>query len=297
LKKVGVAVFVLAVSFAIVAIAPASALNGNSSITCEVSKWQTYFGESITVSGAINPLHAGVGVTLKYTPPVGTPFNRTVSSMGNGNYSDAMTPNLDGMWSVQASWSGDTDTQGNVSSYVKFLVSTISEATIKIGQNQTFSCVFQPAIDEYFMSNLESIMWDNNVTSPGGINFTAIDGTFFYDDPFHLGGGTITSYNMTYNIKILEGTPEGVYNATAYYNIYTKSKLWPYSTTLLFRYELRCRITASSEVIPEFPSVLILPMFMMATLIAMIIYGSKGAQKPSSHPLEYQSARYFSKWF
>lgn len=281
-KKVAAAVFMLVASFAISAFIPVHALGGNSSITCEVSKWQTYFGESITVSGAINPLHAGVGVTLKYTDPVGTPFNRTVTSIGNGNYSDTMIPNLDGMWSVQASWSGDADTQGNVSSKVKFLVSTISEATINIGQNQTFSCIFQPAIDYYYSSiSLNEIAYNRSVTSPGGINFSAFDQSFSYAKPPFGFGGNITSFNFTYNIGVLPETSDGVYNATAYYDIYTQSTLPPYSASFLFRYELRCKITASSEVIPEFPSFLILPMFMMATLIAVIIYGSKAAHSYS----------------
>jgi hypothetical protein len=217
---------------------------GESTITCEVSNWQIYFGESITVSGTIDPPHAGVEVTLTYTNPADTAFNRTVASTGDGRYSDTVLPDLDGMWSVQVSWSGDMDTMGAVSSEVKFLVSTVTEVTIKIGRNQTFSCVFQPAIDEYYSPTFESIVWDRSATSPEGINFTAVEGEFSYHETISGLGGKITSFNITYNIGILEGTSEGVYNATAYYDISSQSEFYPYSTTFLFRYELRCRINA-----------------------------------------------------
>ena len=95
----------LAASFAITLFPKVHALDDSSDITCEVSKWQIYLGESITVSGTIEPLHDGVEVTLKYTRPVDEAFNRTVTSMANGNYSDTMIPDMDGMWGVQASWS------------------------------------------------------------------------------------------------------------------------------------------------------------------------------------------------
>jgi len=280
MKKV--AVVILLATFAVCAIASTcvsvgEAADASSSITCAVSKWQIYVGESITATGAINPPHAGVGVTLKYTRPVGTTFNRTVTSIGDGSYTDAMVPDPSGMWTVQASWSGDSDTPGNASSTMKFLVSTISNVTLNTGQNQTFSSYFQPAIDEYYSPSLESIVWQSDVASPGGINLTAVGVRFFYDDLFGL-GGTITSYNVTYDAKALQGTPEGIYNATVYYDIYSKSRLWPYSSTFLFRYELRCRVTVTSEVIPEFPSFLVLPMFLTATLMAVAVYGRKGAQ-------------------
>jgi len=253
MKKVAVAVFMLAISFAIGAVASANASealasDGSSSITCAVSKWQICFGEFITVSGAIDPLHAGVGVTLKYTDPASTTFNRTVASIGDGSYSDTILPNLDGMWSVQVSWPGDIDTLGNVSSKVKFLVSTVTEVTIKIGRNQTLYHAFQPAIDYYYSTiSLYSIALQGSATSPGGITLSALGGVYSYENSQFGLGGIITSYNLTCNIGVLEGTSEGVYNAIAYYDIYRQSELWPYSSSLLFRYELRLRINAVSK--------------------------------------------------
>jgi len=215
-----------------------------SSITCEVSDWQIYFGESITVSGTIDPTHIGVGVTLTYTDPADTVLNRTVTTTGDGNYSDTLTPNLDGMWSVLASWLGDADTMGAVSSEVRFLVSTVTDVTVKIGRNQTFFNVFQPSTDYHYSPMFEDIVWDENITSPADINFTTVEGKFTYYETIPGLGGTITSYNITYNIGVLEGTTEGIYEVTAYYDITSQSTFWPYPITFLFRYELRCRINA-----------------------------------------------------
>jgi hypothetical protein len=91
---------------------------------------------------------------------------------------------------------------------------------------------------------LKSIVWDENITSPAGINFTTVEGVFTYYETIPGLGGTITSYNITYNIGVLEGTTEGIYEVTAYYDISSQSEMWPYATTFLFRYELRCRINA-----------------------------------------------------
>ena len=218
---------------------------GESTITCGVSNWQIYLGGSITVSGTIDPLHVGVDVTLTYTDPADTVINRTVTSISGGNYSDTIQPDLDGMWSVRASWLGDVDTMGAESAEVRFLVSTVTEVTIKIGQNQTFFNVFQPPKDYHYSPIFEDMVWDKSVTPPAGINFTTIDGTFYYDETIPGLGGTITSCEVTYNIGVLDGTSEGIYEVTAYYNISRQSTMWPYSTTFLFTYELRCRVNAA----------------------------------------------------
>jgi len=217
---------------------------GVSSITCKVQSWQIYLGENITVSGNIDPPHNGVEVTLTYTDPEDTMSNRTVTTQGDGNYSDTLTPNLDGMWNVQASWPGDADTLGAASSEVRFLVSTAKNVSIKIGRDQAFLSIFEPPEDYYYNPSFKSIVWEINVTSPLSINFTTTEGEFYYRETIPGFGGTITSFEIWYNIGVLEGTPEGTYEATALYDISSQSKLWPYSITFLFRYELRCSIDA-----------------------------------------------------
>jgi len=220
---------------------------GESTITCKVSNWQVYIEESITVSGTIDPPHVGVEVTLAYTDPEGMILNRTATTTDGSNYSDTLAPNLEGMWRVLASWPGDTDTMGAVSSEVKFLVSRVTEVNVKIGRNQTFFTVFEPSEDYYYSPMFESIVWDKNISSPAGINFTTISGTFYYYETIPGLGGTITSFNITYNIGVLDGTSEGTYEVIGYYDISSQSKFWPYPITFLFTYELRCKVNAVTK--------------------------------------------------
>jgi hypothetical protein len=217
---------------------------GVSSITCQVQTWQVYLGEAVTVFGRIDPTRNVVTVTLTYTDPDDVEFNRTVTTQGDGNYTDTFTPSLEGMWTAQASWLGDANTLGSASSEVRFLVSTVQKAFIKIGWHLPFLTIFEPPKDYYYSRSFESIVWDTNVTSPPGINFTITKGEFEYTETIPGLGGTITSFEIWYEIGVLEGTPEGTYEAVVLCDISSQSKLWPYSTTFLFRYELRCSIDA-----------------------------------------------------
>ena len=217
---------------------------GESTITCEVPNWQIYSGESLTVSGSIDPSHEGVGVTLKYTDPEDVESDRTVTTQGDGNYVDTVTPNLEGMWTVQASWPGDTDTLASLSPEIRFLVSTIKRAFVKIGQHLPFLCIFEPPENYHYNPSFDRIVWETNVTSHPSINLTMTEGKFHYHEIIPGLGGTITSFEIEYDVAVLEGTSEGTYEATVRYDISRQSKLWPYSVTFLFRYELRCSIDA-----------------------------------------------------
>lgn len=229
-----------------------------SSITCEVSNWQIYLGESLLITGTIDPLYVGVEVTLTFTDPTDTVFNRTTSTTSGGDYDYTISPYLEGMWSVHASWIGNENTMGNASSDVKFLVSTNTEVTIKIGQNQTIYHTFQPAIDYYYSTiSIDEIALDGSATSPASIILSALGGGYTYEKSQFSMGGTIVSYNLTCDIQVVEGTPEGVYYATAYYDIYSQSTLYPYSSSLLFRYELRFKINAVTVLNPLAVSILL----------------------------------------
>lgn len=220
---------------------------GVSILTCDVENWQVYFGEDITVSGTIDPIRVEAEITLTYTDPEDAVFNRTVTLEGDGNYVDTITPSLAGMWNVEASWSGDANTLGASSGQVKFLVSTVQDVSIKIGRDQTFYTHFEPAGDYHHNPSFSSIVWDKNVTCPPNINFTTTEGTFEYHETFPGLGGTITSFDIGYNIAVLEGTLEGTYEVIAMYDISRQSKLWPYSSSFLFTYELRCTIHAVTK--------------------------------------------------
>jgi len=217
---------------------------GETTITCELQNWQIYLGENLDISGSIQPPCPAVEVTLTYTTPNDGRFNRTAMTGSEGNYSDSFTPDITGLWKLVASWPGDAEHMGATSPEVRFLVSTVMEAAIKIARSQNFSDTFVPPEDYYYSPMFEKIAYEDTVTPPAGLNFTTISVFFTYYEYFPGLGGTITSFEITYNIGVLDGTSEGIYEVEAFYDIYSQSKLPPYPSTFLFRYEVRCKINA-----------------------------------------------------
>jgi len=93
-----------------------------SSISCLLSKNRIVQGESITISGSIRPVVFSQTVKLIYTDPYGNVINRNVQSNTNGDYTDYLTPDKVGLWSCKASWEGNADYQGAISSQATFTV-------------------------------------------------------------------------------------------------------------------------------------------------------------------------------
>jgi len=79
-------------------------------------------GNSIIVSGSINPTLTGKTVTLTYRKPDGSTLNRTITTGSDGSYSDSYTPDATGLWSVTASWEGDSTHSGATSSVKSFMI-------------------------------------------------------------------------------------------------------------------------------------------------------------------------------
>ncbi len=77
-------------------------------------------GGTIIVSGSIS-LAQEVTITLTYTMPDGTKFNRTTTA-SDGTFSHSYTADMDGEWSVQASWPGDSSYAGCESGTMSFKV-------------------------------------------------------------------------------------------------------------------------------------------------------------------------------
>jgi hypothetical protein len=93
-----------------------------TSLSCSVSSSEVTGEDAVTISGAINPKMSGTTVTLTYTKPDSSTVIRTISTTSKGNYSDAYTPNADGLWSVTASWDGDSTHEGSTSTIQSFTV-------------------------------------------------------------------------------------------------------------------------------------------------------------------------------
>ena len=76
-------------------------------LSCSISKTKIQKGESIVVSGTIEPALLGKPIILTYTKPDGSTFNRTVTTGPDGTFRDKYQPDMSGPWSVRALWVGD----------------------------------------------------------------------------------------------------------------------------------------------------------------------------------------------
>jgi hypothetical protein len=87
------------------------ALRVNSVITLSVDPTTITVGESITVSGSIDPIRGNVTVTIWYRTGQGTwTILTTVTTDENSQYSHVWTVDTIGTYEVKASWLGDENT-------------------------------------------------------------------------------------------------------------------------------------------------------------------------------------------
>jgi hypothetical protein len=80
-----------------------------SQISCVLSASQIVGGQSITVTGAIDPPRADVDVVILYVDPLDVEVSRTVKTGAVGNFSDTFTPDMGGVWTITATWGGDDE--------------------------------------------------------------------------------------------------------------------------------------------------------------------------------------------
>jgi hypothetical protein len=92
-----------------------------STLTCLAASTSIAEGQSITITGALDPFFRGETITLRYQPPSGSAITRTVTTDNSGEYSDTYTPSTTGSWTVTASWAGDS-THNEVSASRSFTV-------------------------------------------------------------------------------------------------------------------------------------------------------------------------------
>jgi PKD repeat protein len=93
----------------------------STSITCSVLAYEVPLGSSISISGSITPPIRGTTITLTYTRPDGSTFTRTVTT-NPGDYTDIYKPDVEGSWTVIASWDGDSIYDSSSSSSKSFTI-------------------------------------------------------------------------------------------------------------------------------------------------------------------------------
>jgi len=133
-------------------VASVTVVKVSTSITCSVSPSEVTIGNSITISGSINPTILDKTVTLTFRKPYGSSFNRTVTTGSDGSYSDSYTPDAVGSWNVSASWEGDSSYTEAISTSKSFIVSkisttiscSVSSSNLTIGDSVTVSGSISP---------------------------------------------------------------------------------------------------------------------------------------------------------
>jgi hypothetical protein len=78
-----------------------------TTISCSLQSKAVWLGDSLTVSGSIQPSVSGANVTLIYTKPDGSSITRHIITGVDGSYSDSYEPSQLGSWWIEVSWDGD----------------------------------------------------------------------------------------------------------------------------------------------------------------------------------------------
>jgi len=211
-----------------------------STITCKRSQAQIMLGESITISGSISPPHEGIEVVLNYTKPDKSVMTRTAISGADGSFSDIMTPDVTGMWSVRTWWGGSSEYMGAQNS-TRFIVGSIKDIVVMIGKSRTLFEYFESP-EPYSYPIMGGVAYDESISCPAEINYTTQKVTFIREL------FTITSFNITCAVEAFEGIPEGTYQVEATYDLYTYISL-PFgkSYTHLFSYRIKLNVNVVTK--------------------------------------------------
>lgn len=77
-----------------------------SQLTLALSRHVVEKGQPVTAHGSLGPAIAGVPINLTYVKPNGDTVCRWATTDLDGYFSDEYTPDVEGTWSVKASWIG-----------------------------------------------------------------------------------------------------------------------------------------------------------------------------------------------
>jgi hypothetical protein len=97
-------------------------------ISCASNQPSIKLGEKIVVSGALIPSIAGISVNIEYKSGTAE-VSRVATTGSDGKYSDTYSPTIEGSWTVEAAWVGNTEYSGAGSEKVTFTVSAIAVTT------------------------------------------------------------------------------------------------------------------------------------------------------------------------
>jgi Tol biopolymer transport system component len=92
-----------------------------STLSCSVSKSTISVGDSVSVSGSVQPQVQDIDISLTLTGPDGSETTSVVSS-DDGSYVYSFTPDALGSWSAKVSWGGDLGHSESESDAISFSV-------------------------------------------------------------------------------------------------------------------------------------------------------------------------------
>lgn len=100
----------------------ASVSKSSTSISLMLSESEVNSGDSISISGSINPAVSGASVLITFTKSDGSTLTRTILTDTKGDYTYSYTPMKTGSWNVETYWEGNSAYYGATSQIVKFTV-------------------------------------------------------------------------------------------------------------------------------------------------------------------------------
>jgi hypothetical protein len=144
----------------------------STTLSCTASPSEVAEGNSITVSGAIGPALSGKTVALTYKKADGKTVTRTATTGSDGSYSDSYRPDAIGLWSVTASWNGDSTYEAASSPSKSF---TVKEKSGCLIATATYGSELSPNVQ--FLRGFR----DNTVLSTfAGSGFMTAFNRFYY---------------------------------------------------------------------------------------------------------------------
>jgi len=236
-----------------------------SSISLTVFPLDVRLGENISISGAITSggeiAISGAEIELNYGKPDGSALTRMVNTVFNGSFAESYAPDMLGSWTVNATWLGDEDHYGAVSSTVSFDV--LADLTHQIvWETDTYN------VRTLTNSTLQDFIFNQQLMQ---ISFN-VEGL----------SGRKGFCNITIPKSLLRGNPWAITidDAPISDPEVTES---PTHTSLYFTYthgSIYHVIIQGTWVIPEFSLAMILLSLMMVTTLVAIAHKKKHFSKP-----------------
>jgi len=175
-----------------------------STITVSVSPQTVEKDEAVKVSGSIDPVQENVTITLTYKKPDGSKFNSTVKTNADGSFSESYRPDIDGFWSVNASWLGNEKYEGD-------WASTSFEVRLPVSLSVLTS-------DDRLRGGLDN-QFNITILNSGNVSLSALDATLNVPSPLIVHGNNHWTFSylepgnsVLINVKVY--APESSIGAT-----------------------------------------------------------------------------------